>query len=319
MHYRSIHYARAAAASMVMLFHLFLCCDFMNYDRAIHGWLRGGVDIFFIISGFVMMKSTDRPGISAWSFFIDRLKRVVPMYWLFTTMMLGTVPGYLIYKIASYFFIPLENPAGGHEPLLNPGWTLIFEMHFYLVFAFSLFMPKTWRLPAVTALLATLGLLGYLLRPEGIAAHYLSPFFLEFLVGVWIARLDLKGHPLLLPLGVAAMILMYPSSSVHVTGLGLGATMVVLGALGFEGRIGRSRLFDLLGDSSYVLYLSHIIIFTLLLALGLPHMIFPVVAPLAAIGSAVVIHLCLEKPATAWLKRRNAATRGAPAMAQAPA
>ncbi len=125
-------------------------------DSAIPVWDFGriGVFLFFAISGFVMVVtnppgSSDVPG--NWRRFgLKRLIRVVPPYWLATTLKLGAlvaVPATVLHAelapgstIASYFFLPTHNIDGKVQPLLGVGWTLLFEMLFYLLFTLALFL-----------------------------------------------------------------------------------------------------------------------------------------------------------------------------------
>src|SRR6185437_15681181 len=88
-----------------------------------------------------------------WSRFLeDRVIRIVPMYWLMTTVKLAglfVIPWVALHSdtqlwhtIASYLFIPARNAAGDHLPLLPVGWTLNFEMFFYCCVAASIALTK---------------------------------------------------------------------------------------------------------------------------------------------------------------------------------
>ena len=110
-----------------------------------------GVDVFFVISGFVMTISSSRllrkqhpSRIFLWR----RLLRVAPLYWLVTAtklLLIAALPRLLAsYRvslwngIASFLFVPSLNPKGLIRPVITLGWTLNFEMAFYLLFAFAL-------------------------------------------------------------------------------------------------------------------------------------------------------------------------------------
>src|SRR5215467_252489 len=102
-----------------------------------------GVDLFFVISGFIMVYSTDQLFGTAhgpMEFLKRRLLRIVPLYWIVTSLYLaltllipefakGYPAGFLI---ASYLFIPAARPDGVIEPLVGQGWTLNYEMLFYV-------------------------------------------------------------------------------------------------------------------------------------------------------------------------------------------
>ncbi|OTA19619.1 acyltransferase [Xenorhabdus beddingii] len=106
-----------------------------------------GVDVFFIISGFVMMASTKNSGEN---FFIKRIIRVAPIYWLFTLgvfmialiapkLLNNTTPDFInLFK--SILFIPFDKNGIGHFPILFVGWTLNYEMFFYFLFFIFYFL-----------------------------------------------------------------------------------------------------------------------------------------------------------------------------------
>ena len=124
-------------------------------------WLRAlpweaGVDVFFVISGFVMAYSSavmfGRPG-AVRSFLARRVARVVPLYWLFTTATLAVafaaprllndpISGGWPAVVASYLFVPWPRQDGAMQPLFRLGWTLNYEMLFYALFAPFLLMTR---------------------------------------------------------------------------------------------------------------------------------------------------------------------------------
>ena len=121
------------------------------------GWGRWGVDLFFVISGFIMFSVTERNGAGfrcALSFWLKRFIRIVPPYWVLTTITILialAAPGLTEYHwtsahaIASYFFIPWLDWRGGAAPPLRVGWSLNFEAYFYLVFGFLLMFQDVFR------------------------------------------------------------------------------------------------------------------------------------------------------------------------------
>ena len=160
-----------------------------------------GVDLFFVISGFVMVQSTkhlfQRPG-SSKRFLIRRAIRIVPMYWIATLMMLVlvllpfTLKGEhfsLGYTLRSLLFIPTSNPASGADlPLLPQGWTLWYEVYFYLIFAVSLRLPARWALPALVLFLTASSVVGAVLTPtHPLLRVVTSQLLLEFSLGCLLA------------------------------------------------------------------------------------------------------------------------------------
>jgi exopolysaccharide production protein ExoZ len=110
-----------------------------------------GVDIFFVISGFVMIISSQSllTRSDGWKQFgLRRIVRIVPLYWSLLTLKLVTlllVPSVLRVThiapwaiIGSYLFVPSFNHDGDIAPILFVGWTLNFEMFFYLLLAIAL-------------------------------------------------------------------------------------------------------------------------------------------------------------------------------------
>lgn len=108
-----------------------------------------GVDLFFVISGFIMVITTDNHEINnkfALDFMIRRFSRVWPYYAAITiiTFVLIYIPNsYDIKKditllIKSLLFVPMWT----EQPIVNPGWTLSLEMYFYTIFFVSLFFGR---------------------------------------------------------------------------------------------------------------------------------------------------------------------------------
>ena len=151
----SIQILRAAAAMGVVFAHLTESYRAVfNAKDAVWDFYYGnfGVDLFFVISGFVMVYASEalfgQPGASR-KFVIRRLIRIVPLYWIATSYALWgllnvtglNLPAATWKSIfGSYFFLPFPFPTGG--PLLIVGWTLNYEMFFYLIFAIAVFFDR---------------------------------------------------------------------------------------------------------------------------------------------------------------------------------
>ena len=154
--FRGIQALRGFAAALVVVLHATGQPFGMEASKP-WVWMRGhaGVDIFFVISGFVMaISATGQGRPTAGEFLRRRILRIVPLYWIFTLVMLAKIlavkvhPGLgrdvvhlqtpIGYVLASLFFIPYRNSQGDIAPVLAVGWTLSFEMLFYLLFALAL-------------------------------------------------------------------------------------------------------------------------------------------------------------------------------------
>jgi exopolysaccharide production protein ExoZ len=273
-----IQYLRGIAALMVVWYHS------VGQTPSIAALFpssfgNSGVDLFFVISGFIMVVTTASSKLTAMEFFRRRVVRVVPLYWLLTLAMVGVaVVAPALFKtlvvapvtlVESLLFIPHFSHSFPTKawPLLVPGWTLNFEMFFYLVFALSLLLPSRARLPALAATFALLVGIGFALGPFNSAAAqvYTNPIMLEFVGGALLGKWWLSRR-LLAPrwLSIAAIAL----GSLLLAFRGqdpfgffnqmIGAVLVVFGALYVSFSAWLNRPLKALGDSSYSLYLTHL-------------------------------------------------------------
>lgn len=78
---------------MVCIWHIFANTEFMLGDVYSVFWMQGGVDIFFVISGFVMVSSTSGRSVSPGRFLTQRIQRIVPLYWIATLVVMFQMPG----------------------------------------------------------------------------------------------------------------------------------------------------------------------------------------------------------------------------------
>ena len=149
---QSVQALRALAALLVVFEHV---------DMAKVGAF--GVDIFFVISGFVIayVSRTDTPA----RFMLKRLFRIIPLYWSATVLVflvaclapwaLKSTTNDLGDLIKSLLFIPYMKDSGAVQPVLFLGWTLNYEMFFYAIFAVSMVIwPKMPAIPATVAILS---------------------------------------------------------------------------------------------------------------------------------------------------------------------
>ncbi len=286
---------------MVVIFHCYWSVPFMRPSIDGLGWLWSGVDIFFVISGYVMVSSTTGRDVSPLQFFRRRLERIVPVYWLATIIMIGAISGEWLFKIASFFFIPVTHPMSGLiEPIVQPGWTLNYEMFFYALFALTLLLRENARIWVMGAILGGSVLAGTLGQAEGVAGFYSRSIILEFLLGMAIAKYRLTTHWILIPIGFVALPLLCPIAGPRVLMQGLPAAAIVSGMLSLEGRLPRWKWLHLVGDASYSIYLFHVIVLAVAAEfwLGAGHVQswFLPFALMAVIFCGITIHLALERP-----------------------
>ncbi|EWY39417.1 acyltransferase [Skermanella stibiiresistens SB22] len=282
----SIQYLRAFAAILVVFHHArYQVTEFqVFYDQGV--WLFGqaGVDIFFVISGFIMWVTTSGRPMSPGRFIQNRIIRIVPMYWIVTLAVAIAVllmPSLFRaaeatpeHVVKSLLFIPHFDPGapGRIWPLLIPGWTLNYEMFFYGVFAAAMFLPRRLIIPAVAALLASISLAGHILTFEDpVLSFFSESIIMEFAAGMLLGQIYLQGRlappvwlsGLSIAAGLVMMVVLTPWETAETRLLvwGVPALLTVAGFLALEvkGMIGRNAILTLLGDASYSIYLTHIL------------------------------------------------------------
>jgi exopolysaccharide production protein ExoZ len=308
----TIQYLRAVAALAVVVYHA----------TARAGWPivvgAAGVDVFFVISGFIMWTVTERPTTPG-GFLSHRLIRIVPLYWLATFVAALTSHPDLIRLTAALLFIPWRAPDGHVWPVLVQGWTLQYEMFFYLLFAAGLALPRRGQLMALSIALIGLSLASLVLHGDNpLARTYTDPILLEFLAGVWLSalwrsgRLPIAAGPLLLALGVAGFAAagiarLDPQGWIRLVVWGLPAWLMVAGALALEKQAPKSRTGLALGDGSYSIYLFHTLVVGAVWRLPLGAALVPA-AILASAVSGVLLFRFLEAPLTRRLRGKPVAT-----------
>jgi peptidoglycan/LPS O-acetylase OafA/YrhL len=349
--FRTLQALRAYAALLIVAFHAGDASDrFFNRApvESLH-WNNGAVavDMFFVISGFVMVIASRTMAARAggWrSFLVRRLQRVVPLYWLATTLALAIVllqPSYvshgrpgLWHLVASYLFIPSRDQQGTILPLLAVGWSLNFEMFFYVLYAIALALrvnPLRVLLPVLLPL-ATLGLFS---QPDWPAVTQLADSrVLEFCLGVAIAQWEGRDRWLgprrslaLILVGAVLLTLLPQDAGLRGVIWGVPAAAVLLGCVTMERRLGPRlpRWLMEVGNASYAIYLIHPFIVPALARVLVAGRVPPLLTPALEIGGAlmlsvvagVLVHHQVERPILQWFRRRGAG--GAPALAGRPA
>lgn len=278
----SIQYLRGIAALFIVFYHLFVQLHRLGHTGQAPEFLNAGVDIFFVISGFIMWHTTFNRNVGTLEFLRHRVIRIVPLYWLVTTFYLAILlirPSWmqsakfeLAHIVASYLFIPANHPAvpGLMWPLVIPGWTLNYEMFFYLLFGLALLFTSRARAVIVVAMLiGIVGLQVFDPPVNSIIGFYSSSIILEFALGVALGYLCTRGVsiprlPSILMMLVGFIGLVAGSAAglpdlPRVFTFGIPAFLIVAGAVFYERahNVVEIGLPKLLGDASYSLYLSH--------------------------------------------------------------
>ncbi len=316
---------RAFAAINVVVFHAIGSARDYGTDplvfAPIAGWGMNGVDLFFVLSGFVMVIAQARNPKTPGQFIRGRIARVVPIYWLMTlafVTLLVAAPSLfreaeisLTRALASFLFyseLVLER-----SPYIYVGWSLEFEMLFYVVFALALFLPS--RVLAYLAIV--LGVTGLQM------AIGLSPLMLEFVLGVLagIAFVHAPRSQVVTVLAASVGAVLFLSTIAYQPPVprwimwGLPSALLTYGLAGLGNTAG--RLGPFLGDASYSIYLVQVFTIPAWFKISADFGDTRLMADMLVVGASVftvlvgvAVYWWVERPATA-VARSTIATRAA--------
>lgn len=358
----SVQALRGIAALLVVLFHL----DAMFREGAPRSrdfgdfWARGfaGVDMFFVISGFIMVYVTQdlTPKIqNAGRFLYARLTRIYPLWWVFALLMMAyfytaygqlaapdkaSGDGVIPYIVKSLLLLPQSQ-----DPVLGVGWTLVHEMLFYLLFAAGLLLSRKF-LPVWLGIWAAVIILNSLFMdiPTGHPKNFIelitAPINIEFIlgafVGIWLTREKAPATGYFFWVGLAvftvALLINTPGRGhlfnwVRVAVYGLPSAMIILGCVYLEraGKLRAPKWLIHLGDWSYSLYLSHLLVLLTLKRLWnmralediipaslkwgaegwLDNIAYIVIALSASIIFAAISYHWIERTSLKWLRSKT--------------
>jgi exopolysaccharide production protein ExoZ len=282
----SIQILRAVAALLVVFHHArYQISDFeVFFYGGIWPFGQAGVDIFFVISGFIMWVTTHDRRTTPLQFMTNRIVRIVPLYWLLTLSVAAAVlvmpnlfRGVVLtpeHVVTSLFFIPHFYPGMPSRiwPLLLPGWTLNYEIVFYLVFAVALLLPRHLMIPLTGALFGTAVAAGFIFDfDSAVGIFYTESMIMEFVAGMVLGHLWVHGRLKLpawealtvIPAAFVALVALTPFEipRTRLLAWGIPAVLIVTAGLSLDLR-GQSiayRFLKLMGDASYSIYLTHIL------------------------------------------------------------
>jgi peptidoglycan/LPS O-acetylase OafA/YrhL len=296
-----------------------------------------GVPLFFVISGFVMVLSSrklvnDKDGWRKYA--IKRIIRIVPLYWLFTSYKVAIMilsAGLILHSnidfaniLKSYFFIPTLNIDGQIRPILGVGWTLNFEMFFYLLFTIALFL----RLNTIVfsgIIMITLTVLSFFKTPAWpvTLSFYADPIVINFVFGMVSAVLITKNfkvpRSVAITLILIGLIFLFSPLQYHLEFLYLNSTLANAFAsfaivyfcahLEKHSLVHIPKIILFFGAASYSLYLIHPVIAPLspvvLKKIGL---IIPFLSVflciILALIAAAIAYSYYEKPVTKFLNKK---------------
>jgi exopolysaccharide production protein ExoZ len=335
----NIQVLRAFAAVAVVIFHTGFSFPHMRPFGSF------GVDVFFVISGYIMARILDPASDSSSDFFFRRrVLRIVPPYWFFTVLLylialripqlMGATRASASDLIQSLFFIPFTKGSGLIQPLLFIGWSLNYEMFFYLALAIGLLFSKkraVWLGGVIV--LATMLACAPFAAHNVFARFYSREISLEFLFGILsyylcratpepVAR-KLRLPALFVCIACALLLiaeqgyfppLSYPFNAWRILSLGPLSFLLVTCASLLSQADWDTRLtwLVLIGDASYILYLIHAYCeYSLDRFFGAHHAWLKretacgaLIGVSFSILAAILVHLYAERPTVRYLNRR---------------
>ena len=302
----SIQHLRAVAAISVLGAHTF--------------WGFGdiGVDLFFVISGFIMFYIIDlRPNKSSVSFFLDRYLRIAPIYYLFT--LLYVLSGFTTITdynqiIQSLTFIKYFETS----PLLSIGWTLEYEFTFYSICALSIFLFKKISLRKyfiIFSLFTFFIVFDLIIYSDKLYGHFLEFFFGALIYELYkkkifyVNKISTLGSLLVLS---ALLILGHNYYStidfpyLRFLVFGFPSAIILYLALSYENKWPLNKTLSILGDASYSIYISHTFLFNWLYKIANINrhesLYFDIIIFFIAICFGVLVYYMIEKPSYKAIK-----------------
>lgn len=276
----SIQYLRGLAALVVVLYHASkaLIIHFLPTETNYFFWGAAGVDLFFIISGFIMVYITYNKKLDIKDFLLKRVIRIYPIFWFYATIalilflinpnMINRSSEHPTLILPSYLLIPYTEFTN----LVLVAWTLVYEIHFYLIFSLSLILSNKYRY-IVAGLILSIAALSSLFDYESYYLKYITdPIILEFLLGMIVYFIIFKREDRLtffilsiFLISSILFLLINDSLPDRVLYYGVPAFTLMLIVLYMDtikligkGNNRISKILMSLGNSSYSLYLSHI-------------------------------------------------------------
>ncbi|MFC3096861.1 acyltransferase family protein [Alteraurantiacibacter palmitatis] len=302
--------------------------------RASNHASQSAVALFFLVSGYIMVVASQRLfGVKGGTqaFWLRRAVRILPPYWIATALLVAVFlwlgrevdAGHLLRSLA---LVPGYGADGARPlPILWPGWTLFYEMLFYLLFGLGI---SAGRWPAVFVAaggIAALVLLGTVLAsPGAVLFSATRPVSLLFPIGMALALWREGGGELPAPLRVALALAVVPAMALvprstgdaldfaYLLWAGLPALLLFAAVVGGPLRVPGPQVADVLGGMSYALYLLHLPVAWIWAAFypGFLYALGPWFHFASLLGGAFVIslgfYLWIERPLTAALNRRVA-------------
>jgi len=314
----NIQSLRAIAAFLVFLTHFELVRYRFPYFPGFNAH-RGifGVDLFFVISGFIMVYITRENWGRIGSFSLGRALRIYPLWWVCLLIsapetfpyLLGKSDAYTSYYVSSFFLLPALSNGNLYPPLVQ-GWTLSYELMFYALFALVMLTPRRYVALKVLAALVAVYLFGQCASNATARQFLANPVYFEFFFGAVIGELFVSQRLRiwhLAPIAAAAAIMAVAAAHWRLNDggpwrtlyYGLPAALIVTIALLLERvHIKSPRPLVWMGSASYSLYLIHGIVFDKIgpwLSLTPTWLILPITL-VAVVSASFILYFIVERP-----------------------
>jgi peptidoglycan/LPS O-acetylase OafA/YrhL len=303
-------------------------------------YLAFGVDLFFVISGFVIYMTTMGSNLSAGEFMRRRLLRIVPPYWLLTIVFFSCLliaPGLNAAATTGWSKFAASLLFGtfaiGTMPVIYPGWTLEYEMCFYALTTLALLTARRrpWALIAVVLCGATLARPWIGTAPAPAVDFLTNSISLSFLAGIVVGQWALNGRPGAIEgfaLATALAFVALQGAPQRALYAGLPSALLVYAAV--RARPARAyRWLTRLGDASYAIYLLHVFVIAVVGKVSqalLPSLnadLLAFVMMLATVLAGLTFHRWVEHPvgkrlaaAVPGVERRSGATGHLPSASR---
>ncbi|MBA2401620.1 MAG: acyltransferase [Bradyrhizobium sp.] len=296
-----------------------------------------GVDLFFVISGFIIFYATHRASLTPAEFLRRRVERIVPLYFfviLAVTTLAVTLPATFgtadwytpRHILKSLAFIAFTD---GEMPVVYVGWSLEYEMYFYLAVALLLALTKdAWRnIVLIFSALALVGQIPGVHAALGNYGFFVDPMILEFVLGVIAGQLFVNGRvgwpiSIAAACAIAALLVTDPANRVVLSGIP-AACLVAAASL-----VGRKRInsswpelaLARLGDASYSIYLAQVQTVSLANAFivglipSIPPLLLVIATSTIVVALGLLLNILVERPFLRLSRRL-----GSPRPQQAPA
>lgn len=271
---QNIQILRAVAAIMVIIHHSVQTSN--NYGYAtnltsrIENWGASGVDIFFVISGFIMVYIDNNRPTGGWNFIIQRFTRISPSYY-FLTLVLASIllvkPD--IFNALEFDYLSLFHSMSftsifltGQNPILFVGWTIEYEMMFYVIFALSIALTKNQVTKITLASVIIIALI--LIGVSNIAINFITGMLIGLIYCKKIKFDTKRLIPIIFIIGIIlhsiTLFIVFPDGSRSLDNrlfyFGLSSAMIVFACLFLKQT--NNNFITKIGDASYSIYLIQV-------------------------------------------------------------